>query len=126
MRIVDQQACQPLRRCRVGGCAALGQVWVWLAGWVGGGWVGGMGWLVGYQALEAHSCSSSTTIPLHTPHPALHWLQDYGKRLDVWWPADRRSYRGTITAYSSAQQRHTVKYDDGDVGRVCLPAEKYR
>ncbi|EFN54848.1 hypothetical protein CHLNCDRAFT_35816, partial [Chlorella variabilis] len=52
--------------------------------------------------------------------------RDFGRRVDVWWPAERRYYRGTVTAYSSAQQRHTVKYDDGDVGRVYLRAEKYR
>lgn len=53
-------------------------------------------------------------------------LQDFGRRIDVWWPAERRYFRGTITGYNSGQQRHTVKYDDGDMGRLYLPAEKYR
>lgn len=52
--------------------------------------------------------------------------RDFGRRLDVWWPGDRRYFRGTITGYSSSQQRHTIKYDDGDQGRLYLPAEKYR
>ena len=70
----------------------------------------------------AHATLSSCPIPpLHPRH-----VQDYGKRLDVWWPGDRRYFRGTITAYSSSQQRHVIKYDDGDVGRLFLPAEKYR
>lgn len=53
-------------------------------------------------------------------------MQDFGRRIDVWWPAERRYFRGTITGYNSGQQRHTVKYDDGDIGRLYLPAEKYR
>ena len=67
------------------------------------------------------SCHSS---PPSTPPDTC--LQDYGRRVDVWWPGDRRYFRGTITAYSSSQQRHVIKYDDGDVGRLFLPAEKYR
>lgn len=61
-------------------------------------------------------------MPMIPARPA----QDFGRRIDVWWPAERRYFRGTITGYNSGQQRHTVKYDDGDVGRVYLPAEKYR
>lgn len=53
-------------------------------------------------------------------------MQDYGKRIDVWWPVEKRYFRGTITGYSASQQRHTVKYDDGDMGRVFLPSERYR
>ncbi|PSC72083.1 histone H3 Lys 36 methyltransferase ASH1 isoform A [Micractinium conductrix] len=53
-------------------------------------------------------------------------MRDYGRRIDVWWASDRRYYRGTVTGYTTAQQRHTVKYDDGDTGRVFLPAAKYR
>mgnify|MGYP001811035716 CR=1 FL=1 len=62
--------------------------------------------------------------PLPSPPPAAS--QDYGRRIDVWWASDRRYYRGTVTGYTTAQQRHTVKYDDGDTGRVFLPAAKYR
>lgn len=73
---------------------------------------------------EPHSLCPSFTPPL-SPRPFTP-PQDFGRRLDVWWPAERRYFRGTITAYSSSQQRHTVRYDDGDQGRVFLPAEKYR
>ena len=52
--------------------------------------------------------------------------RDYGRRLDIWWPAERRYYRATVTGYSAAQQRHSLLYDDGEAARLCLAAWRHR
>ena len=77
-----------------------------------------------HAELGLITCVEAMVSSRHTR--VLPGLQDFGRRIDVWWPAERRYFRGTITGYNSGQQRHTVKYDDGDVGRLYLPAEKYR
>ncbi len=53
-------------------------------------------------------------------------LQDYLRRLEVWWADDEAWYAGRVTGYNASRQRHTIKYDDGEVERVFLPGERYR
>ena len=53
-------------------------------------------------------------------------LQDYLRRLEVWWPEDEAWYAGRVTGFNASRQRHTIKYDDGEVERVFLPGERYR
>lgn len=53
-------------------------------------------------------------------------LQDFGRRIEVWWPAEQQWFAGFVTGYSSSTRRHTIKYDDGDVERTMLSAERYR
>ena len=49
-----------------------------------------------------------------------------GRRVRVYWEDDHEFFEGTVTAFDSATQRHTIVYDDGDqqneslqVGDVC-------
>ncbi len=59
--------------------------------------------------------------------PLLHLpAQDFGRRLEVWWPGEREWFAGRVTGYNANTRRHTIRYDDGDVERVYLPGEQYR
>lgn len=60
------------------------------------------------------------------PPPLSPSRQDFGKRIQVWWPSDQAWYAGFVTGYSAGSRRHTIKYDDGEVERICLAAERYR
>ncbi len=44
----------------------------------------------------------------------------------VFWEGDGAWYRGTVSGYSAATQRHTVLYDDNDLERVVLDAVPHR
>ncbi len=44
----------------------------------------------------------------------------------VFWEGDGAWYRGTVTGYSAATQRHTILYDDNDIERVVLDAVPHR
>ncbi|KAL0662256.1 hypothetical protein Bca4012_099093 [Brassica carinata] len=37
-----------------------------------------------------------------------------GSRIRVWWPLDKRYYRGEVTSYDPSRKRHMVVYEDGD------------
>lgn len=44
----------------------------------------------------------------------------------MFWEGDGAWYRGTVSGYSAATQRHTVLYDDNDLERVVLDAVPHR
>lgn len=44
----------------------------------------------------------------------------------MFWEGDGAWYRGTVTGYSAATQRHTILYDDNDIERVVLDAVPHR
>lgn len=46
-----------------------------------------------------------------------------GRRVAVWWPDDRRYYRGVVTDYEQCSCECRVLYDDGEWEFVYLPAE---
>ncbi|KAJ0965897.1 hypothetical protein J5N97_027035 [Dioscorea zingiberensis] len=48
-----------------------------------------------------------------------------GSMIKVWWPDDRRFYRGRIEAFEPATQKHKVVYTDGDVEILLLKNERY-
>ncbi|KAL2634564.1 hypothetical protein R1flu_006043 [Riccia fluitans] len=48
-----------------------------------------------------------------------------GCKIRVWWPLDKRYYKGTITHYDSKKKKHRVIYDDNEVENLNLANEKY-
>ncbi|KAL3693850.1 hypothetical protein R1sor_007501 [Riccia sorocarpa] len=48
-----------------------------------------------------------------------------GCKIKVWWPLDKRFYKGTITHYDSKKKRHRVIYDDNEVENLVLANEKF-
>ncbi|MCO5560048.1 hypothetical protein L7F22_013654 [Adiantum nelumboides] len=47
------------------------------------------------------------------------------KRVQVYWPMDKRFYRGTIRSYNSVKKLHDVVYDDGDKETLDLRKEHW-
>jgi sister-chromatid-cohesion protein PDS5 len=48
-----------------------------------------------------------------------------GERIKVWWPLDKKFYKGVVESYNSSKKKHTVLYDDGDVEVLNLAKEKW-
>jgi hypothetical protein len=48
-----------------------------------------------------------------------------GARVKVWWPDDKKFYKGVIDSYDSVSKKHKVSYDDGDVEVLLLRKEKW-
>ncbi|PWA73961.1 phospholipase-like protein [Artemisia annua] len=48
-----------------------------------------------------------------------------GKRIKVWWPADKKYYEGVVESYDCSKKRHKVSYDDGEVERLNLKCKKW-
>ncbi|EOD32633.1 hypothetical protein EMIHUDRAFT_467953 [Emiliania huxleyi CCMP1516] len=48
-----------------------------------------------------------------------------GRRVRVWWPAEKRWFRGLVLS-SSAAEGHTIKYEDGEVLRHLMEREGWR
>ncbi|KAH7425028.1 hypothetical protein KP509_11G037000 [Ceratopteris richardii] len=48
-----------------------------------------------------------------------------GCRIRVWWPMDKKFYKGIIRSYQSAKKKHKVVYDDGDVEILKLDEERW-
>ena len=46
-----------------------------------------------------------------------------GRRVRVWWPAEREWYEGTVCGRTG--RKHSVRYDDGDAELVDLSKEKF-
>eukprot|EP00171_Calliarthron_tuberculosum_P023668 IDg23668t1 len=49
-----------------------------------------------------------------------------GARIEVYWPADKKFYPGTISAYNFVTRKHQVTYDDGDQENLVLFDEKWK
>ena len=41
-----------------------------------------------------------------------------GTRVDIYWPKDKKYYRGIVHAFDAKSQRRHVVYDDGDEENV--------
>ena len=48
-----------------------------------------------------------------------------GKRIRVWWPLDKKYYKGLVTAFNSKTGKHMVAYEDGDKEKVALKKERW-
>jgi hypothetical protein len=48
-----------------------------------------------------------------------------GARVKVWWPDDKKFYKGVVDSYDSVSKKHKVSYDDGDVEVLLLRKEKW-
>ncbi|MCO5559946.1 hypothetical protein L7F22_013550 [Adiantum nelumboides] len=48
-----------------------------------------------------------------------------GCRIRVWWPMDRKYYKGTVQTYQPSKKTHKVVYDDGDVEVLKLGNEQW-
>ncbi|XP_019463683.1 PREDICTED: sister chromatid cohesion protein PDS5 homolog A-like isoform X1 [Lupinus angustifolius] len=46
-----------------------------------------------------------------------------GCRVKVWWPTDKKFYRGTLKSYDPLKGKHVILYDDGDVEILRLEKE---
>uniref|UniRef100_A0A7N0TA02 Uncharacterized protein n=1 Tax=Kalanchoe fedtschenkoi TaxID=63787 RepID=A0A7N0TA02_KALFE len=56
--------------------------------------------------------------------------KDYGEELvgskvKVWWPADKRFYKGVIQSFDSDKKRHKVLYADGEVENLLLKKQRW-
>ncbi|XP_038699471.1 neurofilament heavy polypeptide-like isoform X2 [Tripterygium wilfordii] len=48
-----------------------------------------------------------------------------GKKVQVWWPLDKKYYVGVIDSFDSVKKRHKVVYADGDIEELYLKKEKW-
>lgn len=48
-----------------------------------------------------------------------------GCRIRVWWPMDKKFYKGTVQSYQASKKRHKVVYDDGDMENLKLEDERW-
>ncbi|KAH9616280.1 hypothetical protein KSS87_014641 [Heliosperma pusillum] len=60
-----------------------------------------------------------------------HQTKDYGAELvgakvEVWWPDDRKFYKGVVKSFDAAEMEHKVFYDDGDVELLNLKNERWK
>ncbi|CAH9075741.1 unnamed protein product [Cuscuta epithymum] len=59
-----------------------------------------------------------------------HVGKDYGEELigaiiRVWWPLDRKFYKGTISSFDPETKKHKIKYIDNDVETLNLNLERW-
>ncbi|GKA44431.1 phospholipase-like protein, partial [Tanacetum coccineum] len=57
-----------------------------------------------------------STSPIHraTAQSAEHGENLVGRRIKVWWPADKSYYEGVVESFDRSKKKHKVLYDDGD------------
>ncbi|KAG8071423.1 hypothetical protein GUJ93_ZPchr0006g41887 [Zizania palustris] len=48
-----------------------------------------------------------------------------GSRIRVWWPDDKKFYKGVVDSFDTFSKRHKIAYDDGDVEVLLLRDEKW-
>ncbi|GKG06371.1 phospholipase-like protein, partial [Tanacetum coccineum] len=48
-----------------------------------------------------------------------------GKRIKVWWPADKKYYEGVVESFDCSKKKHKVLYDDGEQERLKLKLERW-
>ncbi|KAG8060331.1 hypothetical protein GUJ93_ZPchr0002g24339 [Zizania palustris] len=48
-----------------------------------------------------------------------------GARIRVWWPDDKKFYKGVVDSFDTVSKRHKIAYDDGDVEVLLLRDEKW-
>jgi sister-chromatid-cohesion protein PDS5 len=48
-----------------------------------------------------------------------------GCGIKIWWPLDRRFYKGEVVSYDSKKKRHRVLYDDGEQEVLNLLKERW-
>ncbi|CAL9241297.1 unnamed protein product [Arabidopsis halleri] len=48
-----------------------------------------------------------------------------GKRVNIWWPLDKRFYEGVIDSYCTRKKMHRVIYSDGDSEELNLIEERW-
>eukprot|EP01083_Nonionella_stella_P062085 161534_1 len=48
------------------------------------------------------------------------------RRLEIYWPVERKYFSGVLRAYSRREGRYTLLYDDGDVASIRLGDAKFR
>lgn len=53
------------------------------------------------------------------------YLEVVGREIEVWWPDDKKFYKGVIEAFDPVTQKHRVVYDDGDVEILFLRNERW-
>jgi sister-chromatid-cohesion protein PDS5 len=49
-----------------------------------------------------------------------------GCGIKVWWPLDRRFYKGEVISYDAKKKRHKVLYDDGEQEILDLGVERWQ
>ncbi|KAH0453112.1 hypothetical protein IEQ34_017436 [Dendrobium chrysotoxum] len=53
------------------------------------------------------------------------YLELIGREIEVWWPDDKKFYKGVIDAFDPVTEKHRVVYDDGDVEILFLRNERW-
>ncbi|RZC50995.1 hypothetical protein C5167_019417 [Papaver somniferum] len=48
-----------------------------------------------------------------------------GYRIKVWWPIDKKYYKGVIQSYNAKKKKHEILYDDGEVEVLQLGRERW-
>uniref|UniRef100_A0A7N0R8M1 Uncharacterized protein n=1 Tax=Kalanchoe fedtschenkoi TaxID=63787 RepID=A0A7N0R8M1_KALFE len=48
-----------------------------------------------------------------------------GSKVKVWWPVDKKYYKGVIESFDSAKNKHKVLYADGEVEHLVLKKQRW-
>ncbi|KAL8461688.1 hypothetical protein ACS0TY_032974 [Phlomoides rotata] len=48
-----------------------------------------------------------------------------GSRIKVWWPLDKKFYKGIVKSFDTHKEKHVILYDDGDVEVLRLDKERW-
>ncbi|XP_048558145.1 sister chromatid cohesion protein PDS5 homolog C-like [Triticum urartu] len=48
-----------------------------------------------------------------------------GSRIKVWWPDDKKFYKGAVKSFDASAKKHKVVYDDGDIEHLLLKNERW-
>ncbi|CAN6902384.1 unnamed protein product [Brassica oleracea] len=77
------------------------------------------------QTLKSHPKRKRTAREEVESNKSEHGEELVGKRVNIWWPLDKKFYDGVIKSYSSLNKTHQVLYSDGESEELNLKKERW-
>ncbi|XP_013603180.1 PREDICTED: trichohyalin-like isoform X2 [Brassica oleracea var. oleracea] len=77
------------------------------------------------QTLKSHPKRKRTAREEVESNKSEHGEELVGKRVNIWWPLDKKFYDGVIKFYSSLNKTHQVLYSDGESEELNLKKERW-